>query len=72
VRAFTSDGSGSKIFDPGQVSNPLFEFEFGKYPKKTSNFSNFFPSDQKKISSGWVKKYPGQKQVNLLFIAGQK
>jgi len=37
-----------------------------------SNLSTFFPSGQKKISSGRVKKYPGQSQVSLLFTAGQK
>jgi len=46
--------------------------EFGKFPLKTSNFSIFFPSDQKKIASGRVGKYPGQSRVDLLFTAGQK
>jgi len=26
----------------------------------------------KKISSGWVKQYPGQEQASLLFTTGQK
>jgi len=53
----------------GRVSNPWFEFE--KFPQKMSNFSIFFPSDQKNLF-GWVKKYPGQRRVGLLFTAGQK
>jgi len=32
----------------------------------------FFPFRWKKISMGWVKKYPGQKRVGLFFTAGQK
>jgi len=32
----------------GQVSHLWFGLEFGKFPLKTSNFSIFFPSDQKK------------------------
>jgi len=31
-----------------------------------------FPFGSKKIASGWVRKYPGQSRVSLLFIAGQK
>jgi len=44
-----SDGFGSKIFDPGWVSHLWFGLEFGKLPLKTSNFSIFFPSGQKKL-----------------------
>jgi len=47
-----SVGSGSNNFDPGQVSHLWFGFGFGKFPLKISNFSIFFPSDQKK--SLWV------------------
>jgi len=32
----------------GQVSHLWFEFKFGKFPLKTSNFSIFFPPGQKK------------------------
>jgi len=32
----------------------------------------FYPTGPKKISWSWVKKYPGQRQVGLLFTAGQK
>jgi len=56
----SSDGSRSKNFDPGRVSHLWFGFGFGKFPLKTSNFSIFSPFLSKKISSGWVKKYPGQ------------
>jgi len=54
----SSDGSRWKIFDPGRVnflwlglgrvSHLWFGFEFGKFPLKTSNFSIFFLSSQKK------------------------
>jgi len=54
----TSDGSGSKIIDPGRVnflwlgsgwvSHFWFGVEFVKFPLKMSNFSIFFPSGQKK------------------------
>jgi len=42
-----------------------------KITHKNSNFFNFLPFRSKKIPSGWVKKYPGQSRVDLLFIAGQ-
>jgi len=51
------------MFDAGQVSH--LWFGIGKFPLKMSNFSIFF-------SSGQVKKYMGQRQVGLLFNAGQK
>jgi len=76
----TSDESGSKIFDPGQVgsifcgsgrvSHFWFRFEFGKFPLKTSNFS-IFSLWVKKISSGCIREYPGQRWVSLLFTTGQ-
>jgi len=50
-----SDGSGSKIFDPGRVG-----FEFGNFPLKMSKFSIFFPSDQKNLF-GSGQKVPGLK-----------
>jgi len=53
-RVEASDGSGSKIFDPGRVnflwlgsgwvSHLWFGFEYGKFPLKMSNFSIFCPS----------------------------
>jgi len=55
-----SDGSGSKIFNPGWVSHLWFGFEFGRFPLKMSNFSIFFLWT-KQISSGRVKKYLGSK-----------
>jgi len=58
VPPLSSDGSGSKIFDPdrvnflwlgsGRVSHLWFGLEFGKFALKTSNFSIFCPSGQKK------------------------
>jgi len=33
-------------------------------------FFNFFPLRSKKISSGWVRKDPGQRLVGLLLTAG--
>jgi len=42
----------------GRVSHLWFGLEFGKFQLKTSNFSIFFPSGQKK--SLRVGKYPGQ------------
>jgi len=37
-----------------------------------SKIFQFFALQVKKISSSWVKKYPGQTRVGLLFTAGQK
>jgi len=54
--AHNSDGSG--------LATSGFEKFLLKIP-------NFFPSD-KKISSGHVKKYLGQRRVGLLFTASQK
>jgi len=53
---------------PGQVSHLCLGL--GKFPLKTSNFSIFILRF-KKISSGWVKKYPGHRQFGLLFTAVQ-
>jgi len=49
----------------GWVSHLWFGFGFGKFPLKISNFS-IFPLLIKKYTLGWVKKYPGQRQVDLL------
>jgi len=43
-----------------------------KISPKNVNFFIFFSLPVKKIFSGQVKKYPGQRQVGLLFTAGQK
>jgi len=51
----------------GQFSVAWVGFGFGKFPLK---IPNFFLSD-KKISSGRVKKYPGQRRVSFLFTASQ-
>jgi len=57
---------------PGRVSHLLFGFEFGKFPLKNVKIFNFFPLIKKKISSGWVKKYLGRRQGELLFTERQK
>jgi len=60
------------LLGSGRVSHLWFWFRFGdKFPQKISNFS-IFPLWVKKISSSHVKKYPGQRQVGLLFTTGQK
>jgi len=43
-----------------------------KIPLKKSQFFSFLSLWIKKISSGQVKKYPGQRQFSLLFTLGQK
>jgi len=56
----------------GRVSHLWFGFNWvRKISPKTSKIS-IFSLGVKKVSSGQVKKYPGQRQVGLLFIAGQK
>jgi len=54
-----SDGTGSKKFDQGQVRHFWIKSRFGKFPLKIPNFSTF-SLWVKKISWGWVKKFPGQ------------
>jgi len=64
----TCDGSRSKIFSrvgsifcgSGRVSHLWLGFGFGKLPLKTSNFSIFFPFDQKNLF-GSGQKVPGVK-----------
>jgi len=69
----TSDGSRSKIFDPGQVGSAIYGLllEFQKFPLKCQIFQ-FFPCGSKKIALGRVEKYPGRRRVGLFFTAGQK
>jgi len=70
-----SDGSGSKIFDLGRVGSdqpPLVWVWVWKISPKNVKFFNFFSIVSKKISSGQVKKYLGQRLVGLLFTAGLK
>jgi len=43
-----------------------------KISPKTAKFFNILPLGLKKISSDWVKKYPGQRRVGLSFTTGQK
>jgi len=56
-------GVGSAIFGLG--------LDLANFPKN-HKLKKKIPSTSKKISSGWVKKYPGQSWVGLLFTAGQK
>jgi len=67
----SSDGSGSKIFVPGQVGSTIYGLGLKNFPWKCQIFQ-FLPFGSKKISSGQVKKYPGQRRFSLLFTAGQK
>jgi len=39
-----------------------------KISPKNSKFCKFFHFGTKKITSGWVKKYPGQRRFGLLFL----
>jgi len=72
----TTDGSGSKIFENffearvrlGQPSM-VWVWVWKISPKY---FKFYFSLRVKKISTGWVKKYLGQRQVGFLFTAGQK
>jgi len=48
TKEVSSDGSGSKFFDPSRVSHLRFRFWFGKFPLKIPNFPIFFPLDQKR------------------------
>jgi len=58
----SSDGTESTFFDPDQVNFLLLAV------CRVSHL--LFGS--RKISSGQVKKYPGQRWVGLLFIVGQE
>jgi len=71
-------GSGSKIFDQGQINFCCWGrvshlwFGFCKISLKNTKFFNFFLLGSKKISLGQVKKYPDQKRVSLLYTVSQK
>jgi len=67
----SSDGFWSKILDLGQVSHLWFGFEFRKFLLKMSNFSIFFPSDQKNLF-GSSQKVPGSKAGWPLIYCGLK
>jgi len=58
------------IFESGRIGSgqPLLGLE---NPLKNPNF-HFFPCGNQKKSLGRVKKYPCQRYVGFLFIAGQK
>jgi len=75
-----SDGSESKIFDPGQVgsvfcgsgrvSHLWFGLESGKFPLKILNFSIFFPSGQKNTLRVGLKstRVKGRSAIYLLRV----
>jgi len=69
-----------KIFDPGRsifsgsgwAGSAMYGLVWiWKVSPKNVKFFKFFLFRSKKISSGQVKKYPSQRQVCLLFTAGQ-
>jgi len=75
----SSDGSGSKNFDPRWVNflwlwsgrvwsgQPFMVWVWiWKISPENVKFFNFFPFRSKKISLGWVRKYPGQRRVSIL------
>jgi len=66
---FTSGGSWSKFFDPGQVSHPWFGF--GKFPLKKSNFSIFSLGVKKNIFR-LGQKVPQSKAGRPLIYCGSK
>jgi len=69
-----SDGHGIKFFDLGQLIF-LCLGKFGVWVWEISqNFQIFqlFSIQAKKILSGWIKKYPGQRQVSPFFTVVQK
>jgi len=77
----SSDGSGSKILtwpksifsSSGWVGSAIYGLglDLENFPQKCQIFQ-FFSLQVKKISSGWVKNYLGQRPDNLLFNASQK
>jgi len=72
ISILCGDGFGSKILDPGLGQPSLVWGWVWKISPINPKFFNFFPLRIKKISLGRVKKYLGQRQVGLLFTAGQK
>jgi len=70
-KVVSSDGSRSKIFDPGRVSHLWFGFEFWKFPLKMSNFQ-FFSLRVKKNCFGSGRKVPGSKPGRPLIYCRSK
>jgi len=60
-------------FFAARVGSAIFGLGLGleNFPQKSQIFK-FFSPRVKKIALGWVKKYPGQSQVSLLFTGDQK
>jgi len=70
---FTRVGSGQFFVGRVGLCQPFMVWVWiWKICPKNIKFFNFLPFGSKKISSGRVGKYPGQRRVGLLFIAGQK
>jgi len=69
IALFSSDESG---LGPGQPFMVWVWIWIWKISFKNVRFFNFFPFGSTKISFCRVKKYLGQRQVALLFTAGQK
>jgi len=69
----TSDGSGSKIFDPGWVGSATFGLSLGleKFPLKISNFQ-FFPLRITKNLFRLGNKVPGSKTGRHFIYCGSK
>jgi len=61
---------GSGQFFVAQVGSAIFGLGLENFPQKSQIFQ-FFSFRVKKISSGQVKKYSGQRWVSLLFTVGQ-
>jgi len=70
----SSDGSGSKIFDPCWVRSIFCGsaiYGLGLNLEIFPQIFQFFSNGQK-ISLSRVEKYLGQRQVSLLFTVGKK
>jgi len=64
------------IIDTSSVKMDLGNFKttYDRDQYVEENFPQIiqFPSQDKKISSDWVKKYPGQSHEGPIFTAGRK
>jgi len=70
---FTRFRPGQFFCGSGWVGSAIYGLGLNleNFPYECQIFQ-FFPFRSKRISLGWVKKYPGQRQVSLLFAASQK
>jgi len=64
--------NGSRQSFVARIGSAVFGLGSGleNFPLKSQIFQ-FFSVRVKKIALGWVKKYPGQRQVSLLFATGR-